>query len=31
MKAVTIRVDDVLGVAGFVQPGDRVNVFLIAQ
>jgi pilus assembly protein CpaB len=29
MMAVTIRVDDVLGVAGFVQPGDRVNVFLI--
>jgi pilus assembly protein CpaB len=26
MKAVTIRVDDVLGVAGFVQPGDRVDV-----
>jgi pilus assembly protein CpaB len=26
MEAVTIRVDDVLGVAGFVQPGDRVNV-----
>jgi pilus assembly protein CpaB len=25
-KAVTIRVDDVLGVAGFVQPGDRVDV-----
>jgi pilus assembly protein CpaB len=28
MKAVTIRVDDVLGVAGFVQPGDRVDVLL---
>jgi pilus assembly protein CpaB len=28
MKAVTIRVDDVLGVAGFVQPGDRVDVIL---
>ncbi len=26
--AVGIRVDDVLGVAGFVQPGDRVNVLL---
>jgi pilus assembly protein CpaB len=26
MKAVTIRVDDVLGVAGFVQPGDQVDV-----
>ena len=26
--AVTIRVDDVLGVAGFVQPDDRVNVLL---
>lgn len=29
MKAVTIRVDDVLGVAGFVQPGDRVDVILV--
>jgi pilus assembly protein CpaB len=28
MKAVTIRVDDVLGVAGFIQPGDRVDVIL---
>ena len=28
MKAVTIRVDDVLGVAGFVQPDDRVDVLL---
>ena len=28
MEAVSIRVDDVLGVAGFVQPGDRVNVLL---
>ena len=27
-KAVTIRVDDVLGVAGFVQPNDRVDVLL---
>ncbi len=26
MKAVTIRVDDVLGVAGLVHPGDRVDV-----
>jgi len=28
MTAVSIRVDDVLGVAGFVLPGDRVNVLL---
>jgi pilus assembly protein CpaB len=28
MKAVTIRVNDVAGVAGFVQPDDRVDVFL---
>src|SRR5262245_13617072 len=28
MRAVTIRVDDVLGVAGFVQPDDRVDVLL---
>ena len=28
MKAVTIRVDDVLGVAGFVQPDDRVDVLM---
>ncbi len=27
-KAVTIRVDDVLGVGGFVQPDDRVDVML---
>ena len=27
-KAVTIRVDDVLGVAGFVQPDDHVDVLL---
>jgi pilus assembly protein CpaB len=27
-KAVTIRVDDVLGVAGFVLPGDRVDILL---
>ncbi|MDG4906113.1 Flp pilus assembly protein CpaB [Mesorhizobium sp. WSM4898] len=28
MKAVSIRVNDVLGVAGFVFPGDRVDVLL---
>lgn len=28
MKAVTIRVNDVLGVAGFVLPGDRVDIVL---
>jgi pilus assembly protein CpaB len=28
MKAVTIRVDDILGVAGFVLPGDRVDILL---
>ncbi len=28
MKAVTIRVDEVKGVAGFVLPGDRVDIFL---
>jgi pilus assembly protein CpaB len=28
MNAVTIRVNDVAGVAGFVQPEDRVDVFL---
>lgn len=28
MRAVTIRVDDVKGVGGFVTPGDRVDVFL---
>ena len=28
MKAVSIRVNDVLGVAGFVFPGDRVDVML---
>jgi pilus assembly protein CpaB len=27
-KAITIRVDDVLGVAGFVQPDDRVDILL---
>ena len=30
-KAVTVRVDDVKGVAGFVLPGDRVDVVLIRQ
>lgn len=28
MKAVTIRVNDVLGVAGFVLPGERVDIML---
>lgn len=28
MRAVTVRVNDVLGVAGFVLPGDRVDVLL---
>jgi pilus assembly protein CpaB len=28
MRAITIRVNDVNGVAGFVQPGDRVDVLL---
>ncbi|KAA2234951.1 Flp pilus assembly protein CpaB [Salinarimonas soli] len=28
MKAATVRVNDVLGVAGFVLPGDRVDVML---
>jgi pilus assembly protein CpaB len=28
-RAVTVRVDDVKGVAGFVMPGDRVDVLLI--
>ena len=31
MKAVTVRVDDVVGVAGFVLPGDRVDVLLTRQ
>lgn len=30
-KAVTIRVNDVLGVAGFVLPGDRVDILLTRQ
>ena len=28
MKAVTVRVDDIAGVAGFILPGDRVDVLL---
>ena len=31
MKAVTVRVNDVDGVGGFVQPGDRVDVALTRQ
>jgi pilus assembly protein CpaB len=31
MKAVTIRVNDVEGVGGFVQPADRVDVVLTRQ
>jgi pilus assembly protein CpaB len=31
MRAVTIRVDDISGVAGFVAPGDRVDVLLTRQ
>ena len=31
MKAVTVRVDEVVGVAGFVLPGDRVDVLLTRQ
>jgi len=31
MRAMTIRVNDVLGVAGFVLPGDRVDVALTRQ
>jgi pilus assembly protein CpaB len=31
MKAVTIRVNDVDGVAGFVLPGDRVDILLTRQ
>jgi pilus assembly protein CpaB len=31
MKAVTIRVNDVEGVAGFILPGDRVDVVLTRQ
>src|SRR6266446_7644054 len=29
MRAVTVRVDDVRGVAGFILPGDRVDVVLL--
>lgn len=31
MRAVTIRVDDISGVAGFVTPGDRVDVVMTRQ
>jgi pilus assembly protein CpaB len=31
MRATTIRVNDVLGVAGFVLPGDRVDIMLTRQ
>ena len=31
MKAVTVRVNDVEGVGGFVLPGDRVDVVLTRQ
>lgn len=31
MKAISIRVNDVLGVAGFVLPGDRVDVLLVRR
>jgi pilus assembly protein CpaB len=31
MRAVTIRVNDVLGVAGFVLPGDRVDILLTRE
>jgi pilus assembly protein CpaB len=31
LRAVTIRVDDVRGVAGFILPGDYVDVVLIAE
>lgn len=31
MRAVTIRVNDVLGVAGFILPGDRVDVMLTRE
>lgn len=30
-RAVTIRVDDISGVAGFVRPGDRVDIVLTRQ
>ncbi|MFN8036536.1 MAG: Flp pilus assembly protein CpaB [Acidimicrobiia bacterium] len=31
MEAITVSVDDVKGVAGFIQPGDRVNVLQYAK
>jgi pilus assembly protein CpaB len=31
MRAVTVRVDDVRGVAGFVTPGDRVDIVLTRE
>jgi pilus assembly protein CpaB len=31
MRAVTIRVNDVIGVAGFIVPGDRVDVLLTRE
>jgi pilus assembly protein CpaB len=31
MKAITVRVDEVVGVAGFVLPGDRVDVLLTRE
>ena len=31
MRAMTIRIDDVSGVAGFVLPGDRVDILLTRQ
>jgi pilus assembly protein CpaB len=31
MRALTVRVNDVLGVAGFVLPGDRVDILLTRQ
>jgi pilus assembly protein CpaB len=31
MRAVAVRVDDVVGVAGFIHPGDRVDVLVTMQ
>jgi pilus assembly protein CpaB len=31
MRAVAVRVDDVVGVAGFIHPGDRVDVIVTMQ
>ena len=31
MRAVTIRVNDILGVAGFILPGDRVDIMLTRE